>query len=486
MAVQMDYKKLSLKAGIEIHRRLATKEKLFCSCKSYITSKPHTKQIKRKLRPVVGETGKFDIATKFEMEKDRIFIYNIYPKHVCLVDTDSEPPHSLNKEALETALKICLLLNCEIPNEIHIMRKIITDGSAISGFQRTMLCGINGWFEFNGKKVEIASVNLEEESAGIIQKKDGEVLYRLDRQGIPLVEISTKVLEDFTLDEIKKIARKIGMILKSTGKVQGGIGSIRQDVNISIKNGQRVEIKGVQDLKLVSKVIELEIKRQLELIKRGRKVTEDVRRALPNGTTSYMRPLPGAARMYPESDLEPVRIDESFVNAIEKQLPETIDEKKQRFEKMNLSKELVDEISKSGYSDLFEKIVDKFDIEPRIVANVFVNTLKDLERREKIDVKKLNENDFMELFSLLSKKKIAKESIPEILKYKTKYEMKIADIFKKLGLETLSKKQLEKIVDDIIKKNKGKDKKLIIGIVMSKVRGKASAKDVIELIGKKI
>ena len=97
-----DYEKLGLKAGIEIHRRLNTKEKLFCSCKNYMTSKDHFMQIRRNLRSVAGETGKFDVATKFEMSKARDFIYNVYPEHVCLVDTDSEPPHFLNKQAFPT------------------------------------------------------------------------------------------------------------------------------------------------------------------------------------------------------------------------------------------------------------------------------------------------------------------------------------------------------------------------------------------------
>lgn len=482
----MNYKKIGLRIGLEIHHELDTKEKLFCSCPTLLKIKEKPDFIlERYQRSVAGETGEIDVAALEEMKKQKKIIYEVYDDCNCLVETDSEPPHEVNQEALEIALTIAELFHCEIVDEIQIMRKTIVDGSLPSGFQRTMLIGIGGWLNTNQGKVEIEAVTLEEDSARLMKKDRNSLTFRLDRLGTPEVEVGTgKGI--VSPEHAKETARKIGDIIRSTGKAKIREGCVRQDVNISIKDGDRVEAKHVPSLSLIPIVIEKEIKRQKELIKSRKKVSRDVRRVLPDGSTKFLRSLPGAARMYPETDNIPIRIEKSFLAKIRKKLPETVEDKKIKFRKMNLSKELLDEISKSGYSELFERVVGKFAVEPRIIANVFVNTLKDLERNEKVDVNRLNEKDFMELFSLLEKNKIAKESIPNILKYRAEHDMKITDIVKKLGLEILSMKDLEKIIDDIIKKNKGKDKKIIIGIVMNKVRGKALAKDVIELIGKKL
>lgn len=477
----MDYDELGLKAGIEIHRRLNTKEKLFCSCENFITDKGHDMQITRNLRSVVGETGKFDVATKFEMQKTRDFIYNVYPEHVCLVDTDSEPPHPINRNAFETVLGICLMLNCEIPDEIHIMRKTIIDGSAVSGFQRTMLCGLNGWFELNGKKVRIAGVNLEEESSGIIYKDKNKASYRLDRQGIPLIEVSTGLLEGFTPEEIKKVAQKLGMILKSTGKVQSGLGSIRQDVNISIKKGTRVEIKGLQDLRLIPKIIDNEIERQLS----SSKVEKQVRAAKPDGTTKFLRPLPGSARMYPETDLLPIKTDKKLLEELKDELPELIDDKIIRLSESGLSRELAKEIVNSKYFDLFNDEV-KRGLEPRLVANVFINVLRDLEKREKLDTSKLTKNDFIELFNLLKSKKILKEAIPVVLKFRIeKPQYQIHESVKMLDLEVISDNELKRTIVKIIRENRGLPENRLIGLAMGKLRGKAEPERVIKFIKKK-
>ncbi len=476
----MNYKQLNLKAGIEIHQQLNT-HKLFCNCSSEMKEDFEDK-IERKQHPVMSELGEVDRAAKYEYLKDRKFFYKTYPTESCLVECDEEPPFPVNKEALRIGLEIALLLECDIPDEIHIMRKTVIDGSNTSGFQRTMTIGLNGKIKGpRGREIKITHVALEEDACAIERKTVNTATYKLNRLAVPLVEISTETLEGFDPKEIQEIAAKIGMILRSTGKIKRGIGTIRQDINVSIKNGPRVEIKGIQELRLISKIIENEVKRQLKT-----KVKEETRMANPDETTSYMRPLPGAARMYPETDLEPVKIDNLFLRKIKKQLPEILEHKKQRFEKMKLSEELAKEIAGSNYSYLFEKIVSRYKVEPKTVANVFVNTLRDLERREKIDIKKLDDDDFMKLFYLLENKKIVKESIPEILKYVVQKSMKVDDVVKKFGFETLSENELKKIVKDVIDKNKGKPQGAIVGIVMSKVRGKASAKDVIELVEENI
>ncbi len=260
-----DYKKLGFMCGLEIHQRLATKEKLFCSCDASISDDKKVLSIMRRQRAVAGELGEVDASTVFESKKDRHFTYNLFKKSSCLVDADEEPPHSLNPEALEAALVISASLNAKIPDEIEVMRKSVVDGSDPGSFQRTMLVGFNGLLEVDGKKVPIPSIFLEEESSGIVTNTSESVEYDLDRFAVPLIEIDTDPVIEHP-SQAKSIALQIGLMLRLTGMAQRGIGSIRQDVNVSIRGGARVEIKGFQELDIMDKIIEGEVTRQLSLI----------------------------------------------------------------------------------------------------------------------------------------------------------------------------------------------------------------------------
>ena len=480
----IDYKKLGLRVGLEIHHELDMKEKLFCSCPTLLKTKEKPDFIlERFQRPVAGETGEIDIAAIEEIKKERKIIYEVYDDCDCLIDTDEEPPHEPNKEALRIALTITTIFNCNIVDEIHVMRKTIIDGRLPSGFQRTMLIGTNGWIDTNQGKVEIEAVSLEEDSGRLIKKDNNSVTFRLDRLGIPEVEIGTGQ-GIVSPEHAKEVAEKIGNIVRSTGKAKIREGSVRQDVNISIKGGDRVEIKHVPSLSLIPIVIEKEIERQLSLIKDEKKVRRDVRRVLEDGSTEFLRSLPGAARMYPETDVIPIKTSE-LLKDIKKRLPETWDQKIKRYRKSGLSNELAEQVVKSDYAVLFETIVKKTKINPNIIANVFVNTLKDLKKRENIPVENLEDKDFEELFELLWEGKIVKESIPDVLTFRIKNpSVKMKDVIKKLGLETLSEEELTKIVKDAIKENKNQPLNKIIGIVMSKVRGKVNSQVVVEIVKK--
>ncbi|MDE1824901.1 MAG: Glu-tRNA(Gln) amidotransferase subunit GatE [Candidatus Micrarchaeota archaeon] len=260
------YSKLGFKSGLEIHQRLATSHKLFCACNPNLTEEDQIGRVERVQRAVAGETGAVDASTRFESGKRRNFIYNSFRDATCLVDIDEEPPHDLNKEALDVALQIVAIFDSKIPDEIEVMRKGVVDGSDPSGFQRTMQVGYNGYMELNRKNIPIPTIFLEEESSGIVSQDENVVVYNTDRLGIPLVEIDTDPVLS-TPQEVKEVAYKIGMLLRLTGKVQRGIGTIRQDVNLSIKDGARVEIKGFQELDIVDAIIENEVERQLNLLK---------------------------------------------------------------------------------------------------------------------------------------------------------------------------------------------------------------------------
>ncbi|RLG14309.1 MAG: Glu-tRNA(Gln) amidotransferase GatDE subunit E [Candidatus Nanohalarchaeota archaeon] len=260
------YRKIGLKCGLEIHKRLDTK-KLFCNCSTNMCGK-RCGSITRKMNLSVGEMGEADETAKKEVEKEKIFEYVCFEGETCLVDIDEEPPHSMNKEALDIVLDLCLKFDCCIFDNIYVMRKTVLDGSNTSGFQRTAIVGTDGKaypLKEKNRAITIDSLCIEEESAQI-EKDDGRKrTYLLNRLGIPLVEITTGAFFATPM-EVKEIALYLGMFLNSTEKVKRGIGTIRQDVNISIKGGARVEIKGMQDVRQMDKMIELEIQRQLSLI----------------------------------------------------------------------------------------------------------------------------------------------------------------------------------------------------------------------------
>jgi glutamyl-tRNA(Gln) amidotransferase subunit E len=276
--VTIDHSSINLKVGFEIHQQLATKSKLFCKCKCEEAEK-YGLAFVRKLRPTQSELGAYDPAALFESKKMRIIRYHIATGSSCLVEADEEPPAEVNKEALETALIFSLAFHSNIVDEVHVMRKIVIDGSNTSGFQRTMLVANGGYFDINDKKVRIQNICLEEDAAKLISD-DGKIReYGLDRLGVPLVEIA---LEPITgkVEEITQVALTLGRFLRASKKVARGLGSIRQDVNISVGNGTIVEVKGIQKLDQLIKVIEYEMIRQHGLtliaqkLKKDRKVEE--------------------------------------------------------------------------------------------------------------------------------------------------------------------------------------------------------------------
>lgn len=257
------YKKLGLKVGLEIHQELDT-HKLFCNCPSVLCDVEPSLTVRRRLRPTQSELGEVDRAALAEALKGKGFRYQV-TDNVCLVELDCEPPHPVNEEALDIALEVALLLNARPVDEAHVMRKIVIDGSNTCGFQRTILIATDGYVEIDGKRVRIPTICLEEDAARKMGEDAEFIDYRLDRLGIPLVEIATG--PDFSDPYTPaKVALYIGQLLRATGKVRRGIGTIRQDINISIAGGARQEIKGVQELALISTVIEREVQRQIALL----------------------------------------------------------------------------------------------------------------------------------------------------------------------------------------------------------------------------
>ena len=277
----MDWEKLGLKMGLEIHQQLNTKHKLFCPCKTELVDEDYNEIVERNLRPTQSELGEIDRAALQESLRGLNFKYESYDHHTCLVESDDEPPHSLNKEALEICITIAALMNMHIVDEFHTMRKQVIDGSNTGGFQRTGLAATDGYLDTPYGRVAIESLGLEEDAARRIETTEDYTEFRLDRLGIPLAEITTDPSMHHP-DQVREVAYMIGQVLRSTN-VKRGLGTIRQDLNISIEKGARVEIKGVQNLDLMSEIVENEVQRQLALIeikeelnKRNAQVLEEI------------------------------------------------------------------------------------------------------------------------------------------------------------------------------------------------------------------
>ncbi|MDK2781477.1 MAG: glutamyl-tRNA(Gln) amidotransferase subunit [Archaeoglobi archaeon] len=611
----MDFKALGLRAGLEIHQQLKTKEKLFCRCPVEMRDvESSSYSFFRYLHATRSELGEIDVAAEEETSVRRKFQYLAYDT-TCLVEDDEEPPKEIDREALEIALMIARMMKMHVVDQIHVMRKVVVDGSNTTGFQRTALIALDGFIEVEGKKISIPTLCLEEDAA---QKVD-ENIYSLDRLGIPLVEIATAP-EMETPEEVRKVAEKIGEILRSTGRVRRGLGTIRQDVNVSISEGARVEIKGVQELELLDKIVEFEVKRQLELLKirdelrrRGasigdlREVTEifretkskilrrkiegggvvlavllkgfsgilgrellpglrfgteiadrvrrrgaggcfhtdelpaygiteeevrrlrefmgaeeedailliaeereiaerameaaikrcmeafegvpeETRRAMEDGTTRYMRPLPGAARMYPETDVPPVEITEEMLQKIG--IPELISEARERFiREYGLNEEMARKIANSDNRFLFERIVKELGVSPQIVVRVLEEIIPQI-RREGAKTENLKEEHFMSFFMALREGKFAKEASDEILKFWCEApEKKIDEILEMMGISGTGVGELRDFIRELLRKKADLIKERgerafspLMGEVMKRFRGRVDGKLVSEIL----
>jgi glutamyl-tRNA(Gln) amidotransferase subunit E len=611
----MDYGKLGLRCGIEIHQQLDT-HKLFCGCQSSLDGRPGG-EITRRLRAVSGELGDVDAAALHEVLRGKEFHYRLYPEASCLVEQDEEPPHELNQDALDTALTAAVMLDCDIPDEIHIMRKQVIDGSNTTGFQRTAMVGLNGRLETPSGEVGITNMSLEEDAAQILGQQDGSVTYGLNRLCIPLIEIGT-TSNIKSPGHAREVAARLGMLLRSTGRAKRGLGTIRQDINVSIRDGARVEIKGAQDLNLVPRYVENEVQRQLSLIKirnklkntrfkapkptlhdashifgraqsritrgkptfsmripgfagylrtpltptrtlgneiashvrarigaRGfihsdealdkygltdhfkqlekhhragprdtliivsgdrklarktfqaisdcisqllRGIPEETRRALDNGDTEFMRPLPGAARLYPETDIPPIPITPRKLREIRNNLPELLDQKTVRFmARYKLNEELASQVVHSGFSDQFEYGM-KSGLEPTFVASLLTSGLTQLRRRENVPVENLTDSEFRKLFDYLKARKLPREQVLELLrKLATRPDLDLAGLARK----SLPEADLTKIIRHAISKNrsalrKPRPEKILMGEVMKEVRGKAPGQLVMKLLLREI
>ena len=459
----MNYKELGFKCGIEIHQQLEG-EKLFCGCPTLIKKGVPDFKFRRRLRASAGESGGVDRAALFELQKSKEFEYQVFNDCCCLVELDEEPPRRVNREALVSALVVANLLNMRVVDKVQFMRKTVIDGSNVSGFQRTALVGVDGFIMVNNKKIRVDTLCLEEESAQAVSRSDKKDVYNISRLGIPLLEIATAP-DISSPEQCRDVASYIGLVLRSLPNCMRGIGSIRQDVNISIKKGNRVEVKGFQDIKRIPLVIEREVSRHLDLLKKGKSVDKEVRKAEPDGSTSFLRPMPGADRMYPETDVEPV-----LTRDVEVVVPETLHQKVVRFQSVyGLSEDLAVKVIKQeskhgfGFESLFKEFQSK-NLSATNIADFFLSQVPSVESKEN---KKLSLEDAKRILDALSSGEVAYSSVKDIISDALNNDLDFSKY------ELLSEKKIRDVVAKIVKENNGAPIGLLMGKAMSELKGRA-------------
>ena len=481
--MKIDYNKIGLKAGLEIHQQLDTGRKLFCKCPSFLRTDNPNVEIKRKLHKVAGETGTIDTAVEYESSLKKEFTYQGYKDSTCLVELDEEPPLLIDEKALDEVLKISILLNSEIYPISQIMRKTVIDGSNTSGFQRTVLIAHGGFLELSFGKVGIESIALEEDSARLVSdKKSKEVVFRLDRLGIPLVEVSTRAKLK-TPEQIKECALKLGEILRAC-KVKRGIGTIRQDLNISIKGHDRVEIKGFQDPKIMNKTVELETERQLSELEQ-KKTKSEVRNSKEDGTTEFLRPMPTGARMYPETDLPLLKISRDKINKIKKELPKLKNEIRDELKKIGLNDEMIKLVLETNENlEEFQVLLNIYDKDANLIVKMtqlWRNEFASKKGKSFDEIKNiLNERLLEKILENLREGKISEGDIKGILWNIVEGK----NIEEALKIDKFDHDKLEEEISKIIKDRPGLSANAYMGMVIGKLGKSIDKRKTMEILNR--
>ncbi|HHS13244.1 MAG TPA: Glu-tRNA(Gln) amidotransferase subunit GatE [bacterium] len=261
------YRALGFRCGLEIHQQLLTEKKLFCRCPAgqYQQDGEYDAEIIRHMRPTLSEMGEYDGTALMEFKTRKRIVYHIKNETACTYDIDDTPPFPINRQALERAMEVALLLKTKIVGELHVTRKQYLDGSIPTGFQRTAIVGIDGEIPLAGRTVSIRQISIEEDSCREVSDVGHDRIYTTDRLGIPLIETVTAP-ELLSPDQAEEAGHYLRFLARSTGHVRVGIGAARQDVNVSIEGGTRVEIKGVAHLRWIPELTHNEAFRQKALL----------------------------------------------------------------------------------------------------------------------------------------------------------------------------------------------------------------------------
>lgn len=585
---EKDIQDWGFKSGLEIHQQLEGK-KLFCSCPTILRDDTPDFTVQRQLRASAGESGVIDAAALAEVKKEQYYIYQGYNSTTCLVELDEMPPGPLNEQSLYSGIQIAKLLAMTPVDQLRVMRKIVVNGSNTSGFQRTSLLAQDGILKTSAGDVRIDSLSLEEDSSKDIERGSNYTTYNLSRLGIPLLEIATA--PDLKSPEhVAEAASEIGMILRSIKNIKRGLGTIRQDVNISIAKGKRVEIKGAQDLKLIPQLACGEALRQYNMIeifselkKRKASVShpqiitsiatseskviqaangevigaklqgfagilgievqpgrrygselsdhaklmgvkglfhsdelpkygitqeekkavakelhcdendafiiiaapqsiatkaitaalerakdfslrQEVRAALPDGTTKYLRPMPGASRMYPETDVPAVVLDPGSVK-----IPQLLSEKiHEHTKKYGVDEAMAKRLLRDGYD--LDELTKTY---PRLKPSQFSDMFYSLSSRVDGDIKQ----HFPTLLQKLNDGTILKDSLEPLAQ-----ELATTNHVDYAKYKPLDLQDIKQDIQELVQNMSGAPRGAIIGKAMNAYKGRVDGKALAKLV----
>jgi glutamyl-tRNA(Gln) amidotransferase subunit E len=579
------YEKLGLMCGLEVHQQLKTEKKLFCHCPAGVFQKDgqYEAEVIRHMRPTLSEMGGYDGTALMEFKTKKTIVYRIANVTTCTYDVDDTPPFIINQEALKSAIEVALLLKTNIVGELHITRKQYLDGSIPTGFQRTGIISIEGQIPLKNKTVGIIQLSLEEDSCREVSDIGHMRVYTTDRLGMPLIE--TVTYPDMkTPSEAAEAAYYIRFLNRSTGKVRTGIGAAREDVNVSITGGTRIEIKGVSHIKLIPELVHneafrqrslLEIKEELsrrvpdkkgwrishkilnsdtistniESVKNaidkdytlcavnlpsfkgllsfftqpGRSFQEEIcdrlkviaciekpnlvssenmdgntepelfshirrllhsregdaqlliwgpqediktaletieerclmafegipnetRKALENGTTMFERVLPGADRMYPDTDSAPISISQELIDGIKGSLPVDVDKRMSQLKRWGVPEDAYTYILRNNLVPLMERIYDNLKIEPKYCGVLLGHRLKYLQGHI-VPASEFDYEKIYELFDYTIKNNINPEIVYDLLPILYSHpKMDMVSVFETYGFKRCSREKISSYI----------------------------------------
>ncbi len=618
-----DYQKIGFKSGLEIHQQLLTEKKLFCRCPAGIYSAKYDAEILRHMRPTLSELGEYDGTALMEFKTKKNIVYRINRNTVCTYEMDDTPPFLINEEALDTALEIGMLFGCNIIDELHIARKQYLDGSIPTGFQRTAIFGLDGKVPYKNKTIDIVQMSIEEDSCREVSDIGHDRVYLTDRLGMPLIETVTAP-QMKTPTEVADVAHILSKVARSSNKVRRGIGAAREDVNVSLNGGTRIEIKGVPKITSIPLLTYNEAMRQWNLLKlrdeltkrgitektfdsRSRNVTKilltthflpikealnnnnsvvkalllkgfkdllnwqtqtdtyfskeisdrvrviaclttipnivhsdskgttltshewndikkllgyskedsiilvwgsdedtttaereivtrakeatigipsETRQALRDGTNGFERILPGADRMYPDTDLPPKEITSKHIETLQKNLNENYWAREKWLKKLDIPEDTIEPLSISKFTNLFKKLVVEMNVSPVLAAVVIIQFPKRLKKKG-VNISSLTEKMFEDIFQAYKEGLISRDGILSVLKNSLLngkfYPEFLPQPCTNDRLNSVIKKRSNELKNICLFK-KGNKTKLLIGAVMNELRLSIDGKTVAERI----
>lgn len=617
-----DYRTVGFKSGLEIHQQLLTEKKLFCRCPAGCYSTHYDAEILRHMRPTLSELGEYDGTALMEFKTKKDIIYRINRDTVCTYEMDDTPPFLMNEEALDNAIRSGLMFGCNIMDEIHIIRKQYLDGSIPTGFQRTAIIALDGKVPYKDREIDIVQISIEEDSCREISDVGHTRIYNTDRLGMPLIETVTGP-DMKTPTEVADVAWICSNLVRSTGLVRRGLGAAREDVNVSVEGGTRIEIKGVPKItgiplltyneamrqwnllrlreelhkrgikektfeatskditKIIRKAYYLPIQEAIsngnvikcvvlkgfkellhwqtqtdtyfsreisdrvrviacltnipniihsdskgetlasaewqkikkfvdanendtivlvwgseqdtetavkEIIIRAKEATvgvpSETRQALRDGTNGFERILPGADRMYPDTDLPPITVTDEHVNELKEGLPEPYWEKIKWYQKLEIPEDTILQLAVSKYADLFETVVKEWKIDPTLAAVVLIQYPKRLRKRN-LNIEMISVKMMECIFKIYRDGLLSRDGILPILAKSIEkgkfYPELLPKPFTKAELSQLVRNEKHDLTEVKIRKIDKKDT-ILMGEIMNKVRVNVSGKEVIDLL----